>query len=165
MQIEVRYEDLLTFEGDGMLVPTISSGLMQAPIAARVRVRAGEAIEAQVASHAPIAVGACLVTDGGGLPVRFLVHAPVVEELGLRMGVENIRRAVRASLLGATRYEISTLAIPGFGYDDAGVSHEECARAIIDEVTGYRGSHPQLVVLMDADEDMNEAFTLQLHNR
>ncbi len=165
MQIEVRKADLLTFEGDGIVVPTVATGQMQTAIAARVLAQVGEEVQAEVIDHAPIAVGACLVTGGKPLPVRYLIHAPVIEEPGMRVGIESIRRSVRASLLGATRYEMQSIGIPGFGYDEAGVSHEETARAIIDEITGYKNSYPQNAVLLDRDEEMIEAFETQLASR
>lgn len=162
MQLEVRNTDMLTFEGDGLVVPSICEGLMLEGIAARVKEAAGDDVEQQVHAHAPIAVGAALVTSSGALSVQHLIHAPVVEEPGLRVGVENIRRAVRASLLAATKYELATIAIPGFGYGENGVSHEETARAIIDEVSGYKGGAlPEMVVLIDEDREMFEAFVAQ----
>ncbi len=159
MEIDVKKIDLLAFDGDAIIVPTTSSGRMDTPIAARVRARVGETVETEVASHAPIAVGACLVTAADPLGVRFLIHAPVVEEAGMRIGVENIRRAVHASLLGAVRHEMETLGVPGFGYEDSGVSHEETARAIIDELTGFKGAFPLTVVLLDTNDQMFEAFS------
>ena len=163
MQLEVRKADLLTFEGDGIVVPTICSGEMTLPIAMSVKRKVGPAVEQEVREHAPIAVGACLVTEANAIGARYLIHAPVVEEISARVGVENIRRAVRASLLGATHYEMDKIGIPGFGYGEGAVSHEETARAIIDEVIGYkRGAHPTIVVLMDEDDEMYEAFTTQV---
>lgn len=165
MAIEVRLEDPIQFEGNGLMVPTLSSGVMELPFAARIKAAVGEELEQEVASHAPIAVGACMLTESGPLPVEHLIHSPVLEEAGLRIGVENIRRAVRASLLGATRYQLETVGIPAFGYGDTGVSHEETARAILDEINGYKGSHPINVVLLDTDEEMIEAFHELVPNR
>jgi O-acetyl-ADP-ribose deacetylase (regulator of RNase III) len=165
IQVQVRNEDLLSFEGDGIMLPTISSGRMILPIAAAAKKLVGEEIEAEVIGHAPIAVGACLVTEAGPLKARHLIHAPAIEEPGMRIGVENIRRAVRASLLGAVHYELSQVALPGFGYDEGGVSHEETARAIIDEIAGFKHPFPQVVVLMDRDLDMFEAFEMLASSR
>ena len=158
MQIDIRQSTILDFEGDGIIVPTVSTGEMEIPPGSALRPLAGDEVEAAVRAHAPIAVGACLVTGPGALRVRHLIHAPVVEEASMRIGIENIRRCVRAGLLGATRYELALVAIPGFGYGENGVSHDETARAIIDEITGYKAPHPSKIVLMDPDEDMYDAF-------
>ncbi|MBW2732942.1 MAG: macro domain-containing protein [Deltaproteobacteria bacterium] len=165
MTIEIRQKDPIEFEGDALMIPALSSGLMGLPFAARVKAIVGEKLEQEVAKHAPIAVGACLVTEAGSLPAKHLIHSPVLEEMNLRIGVENIRRSVRASLLGATRYKFDTVGIPAFGYEDTGVSHEETARAILDEINGYKGSHPLNVVLLDTNADMIEAFHELVPNR
>lgn len=162
MQFEVRNDDYLAVEGDGLLVPTVTDGTMREGIAARVREVVGDEIEAQVVKHAPIAVGAALVTDAPGLDVRKLIHAPLVDQAGLRVGVENIRRATRAALLAVARYDLDRLVIPGMGYGENGVPTDEAARAIIDEVIAFKSPPPSVVVLIDADTEMSQAFEQQL---
>ena len=93
--------------------------------------------------------------------MRHLIHVPLIEESGMRVGIENIRRATRAGLLGATRLGLDSVAIPGIGYGETGVPHDEAARAIVDEAMAYRGPHPTSVVLVDQDERMVAAFDLQ----
>jgi len=165
MHVEVRQADLLTFEGDGMLIPTNSAGLMTEGVAARAKTLAGQEIEDQVAAHSPIAVGAATATEAGPMHVRRLIHAPLLEAPGARVGVENIRRATRAALLTATHLELEQIAIPGMGYGETGVSHEEAARAIIDEVVGYKAPFPNAVVLMDEDPAMYAALKAQAESR
>ncbi len=161
-QIDALNEDLLAFDGDGIIVPTISDGLMRAGIAARVKDAAGGDVEEAAMGHAPIAVGAALVTEGGKLKTPRIIHAPIIEQAGMRVGVENIRRATRAGLLAATHYELDHIAIPGMGYGEAGVPFDEAARAIIDEVRAYKQEIPSRVTLMDATAEMFESFMAEL---
>ncbi|MCC6751191.1 MAG: macro domain-containing protein [Deltaproteobacteria bacterium] len=165
MQIELRNSDVLTFEGDGIIVPTISEGQMVEGVAARIRALVGPSIEEEVTKHAPIAVGAAFVTAAGPLPVKHLIHVPLAEAVGMRIGIENIRRATRAGLLGATKFGLERVAIPGMGYGELGVPHDEAARAMIDEALAYKGTHPSLVVFMDEDPDMWEALTEHTSSR
>jgi O-acetyl-ADP-ribose deacetylase (regulator of RNase III) len=161
MEIEIRQADLITFEGDGIIVPTASDGLMTEGVASRVRSVAGKEVEVEAVKLAPIAVGAAVGTGGGKLPVRMIVHAPLVEKVGMRVGIENIRRATRAGLLAATHFQLDRVAIPGMGTGENGVPYDEAARAIIDEVRAYRGHKPVAVVLMDADPEMIDAFSTE----
>jgi O-acetyl-ADP-ribose deacetylase len=161
-QIEVRASDLLTFDGDGIIVPTISDGLMVEGVAACVKAAAGKEVEDEVRRSAPIAVGAAVVTSGGALSVRHIVHVPLTEHPGMKVGVENIRRATRAGLLASTHFQLERIAIPGFGNGEIGVPCDEAARAIIDEVRAYRGAHPVYVVLLDQDPEMIAAFSEML---
>jgi len=162
VQIEIRTGDLLAFDGDGIVVPTISEGLMVDGVAARVKAAAGQEVEDEVRRSAPIAVGAAVVTSGGALAVRHIVHVPLTEHLGMKIGVENIRRATRAGLLASTRFQLERIAIPGIGSGEIGVPSDEAARAIIDEVRAYRGSYPTHVVLLDEDGEMIAAFSQML---
>ncbi len=161
-EIEVVQEDLLTYKGDGILVPTVSDARMRSGIAARVKKAAGADVEADAMDHVPIAVGAALVTEGGKMSVDFIIHSPLIEQAGMRVGVENIRRATRAALFAATHYRMDTLAIPGMGYGENGVPHDEAARAIIDEVRAFKGDGPGNVTLMATANEMYEAFVTEL---
>jgi hypothetical protein len=54
------------------------------------------------------------------------------------------------------------IAIPGMGYVDEGVPHDEAARAIIDEIRAYRNIYPAKVTLLDEDSEMRIAFSIEL---
>lgn len=165
MQIEVKNEDLLAFIGDGIVVPTVSDGQMVEPIAAMVKEQAGDEVEEEIMRSAPIAVGAAVVTGSGQLQITHLIHVPVTEQPGMKIGVENIRRATRAGLLASTHFEMAQVAIPGFGYGEIGVPYDEAARAIIDEVRAYRGAFPEKVFLIDQNEEMIDAFKQELGSK
>lgn len=165
IEIEIVQAELVTYHGDGMVVPTNSYGLMVDGIAAQVRKAAGKAVEKEVAASAPIAVGAAVVTRGGGLKVQLLIHVPVVEEAGMRIGIENVRRATRAGLLAAHHYQLDQIAIPGIGYGENGIPYDETARAILDEIRAFRGAHPTSVVLIDTDPLMVEAFRMMVDDK
>ena len=130
-----------------------------------VRERTGPGIEREVATHAPIAIGAAIVTEAPSLRVRHLIHAPAMETPGVRIGVESIRRATRAGFLAASHYALERVAIPGFGYGELGVSHEEAARAMIDEATGFKKPQPVFLIVLDTDPTMYDALKLQTGGR
>jgi O-acetyl-ADP-ribose deacetylase (regulator of RNase III) len=160
--IELRQGDPLGFEGDALVVPTVSEARMVEPLAARVKSAAGREVEEEAVRSAPIAVGAAVVTGAGTLPVRQIIHVPLVEQPGMKVGVENIRRATRAGLLAANHFQLPRIAIPGFGYGELGVPYDEAARAIIDEVRAFRGQCPQGVALIDTDVWMLVALREEL---
>lgn len=141
-----------------MVVPTNSYGLMTEGLAEQLRDLAGQQVEQEVARSAPIAVGAAVVTGSGDLGVRHLIHVPVVEQPGQRVGIENVRRATRASLLAANHFKMERIAIPGIGYGENGIPFDETARAILDEIRAFRGDNPRSVVLIDTDPEMIASF-------
>ena len=143
-------------------MPAFSDGRMVEGLAARIKRKGGDLVEELATQSAPIAVGAALVTPGGKLGVTHVIHAPIIEQVGLRIGVENIRRATRAGLLAATHFRFEKVAIPGMGYGEGGVPYDEAARAIIDEIRAYKVTPPCEVVLMDTHREMVRAFRTQL---
>ena len=162
IQIEFVEADLLEYEGEVFIMPAFSDGRMVGGLALRVKKKGGDLVEELASQSAPIAVGAALVTPGGKLGVTHVIHAPIIEQAGMRIGVENIRRATRAGLLAATHFQFEKVAIPGMGYGEGGVPHDEAARAIIDEIRAYKASPPTEAVLLDTDPDMVKAFRTQL---
>lgn len=156
--VEVRKVEPATFDGDGLVVPTNSYGLMSEGVAEKVRLAAGEDVQIEASRSAPIAVGAAVVTGGGKLDVSYLIHVPVVEHPGMRIGIENVRRATRASLLAADHYQMEQIGIPGIGYGENGIPYDETARAILDEIRAFRGDNPKAVVLLDTDPTMISSF-------
>ena len=164
VRVEVRRGDPLTFDGDGLVVPTISDGSMAEGLAARARTTGGRSVEDEARQSAPIAVGAAVVTAAGALPVKRVIHVPVSEQPAVKIPVENIRRATRAGLLAANHFQMERLAIPGFGHGELGVPCDEAARAIIDEVRAFRGQWPMYVLLVDIAEEMVEAFLTEIRD-
>ena len=165
MEIEIRQDDPVTYQGDGFVMPTNSYGQMLGSLAKRVKEVGGEELEQEALLSAPIAVGAAVATGGGGLKVEKVIHVPVVEQPGLRIGIENVRRATRAGLLAASHFQLDRICIPGFGYGENGIPYDETARAIIGELRAFKGSCPSHVTLMDTDAVMIQSFHRQLEAR
>ena len=162
MEIEIRQADPLEFTGDALLLPTNSYGRMLEGIAARIKEVIGGEIEKEAIRSAPIAVGAAVVTAAGSLDIAKLIHVPVVEHPGMRIGIESVRRATRAGLLAANHFKFDKICIPGFGYGENGIPYDETARAIIDEIQAFKGTCPSGVVLSDTDDTMVQAFKAQV---
>jgi O-acetyl-ADP-ribose deacetylase (regulator of RNase III) len=74
------------------------------------------------------------------------------------VGIENARRATRAALIAAAAHGFDMIALPGIGTGSGGLSHEEAARAIVDEVRGHKGPKPGIVYLVDLSDLMLRSF-------
>ena len=152
MQFEVMRDDYLTAVGNGLLVPTVTDGTMREGIAARVREVVGDEVEVQVMRHAPIAVGAAVVTNAGTLWAKHVIHAPTMEEPGLKVSVENVRRATRAALLAASQRSLDVIALPGLGTGLGGADPADAARAMVNELRAHKQPHPSTVWLVDLSD-------------
>lgn len=115
-------------------------------------------------SAAPIAVGAALVTTAGRLPCQHVIHVPTMDEPGIRIGAENVRRAARAALIASDVNQFKVIAMPGIGCDLGDVPIEEAVRAIVEELRAHKRPHPETIYLVDAQPTVVAAFEEALRN-
>ena len=82
----------------------------------------------------------------------------------MAIGVENVRRAIRAALVAAEVNKFDSMGVPGVGTHLGGVPKDECARAIVEEIRAHRKEFPVTIHLVDSSEDMVIAFEEALLN-
>jgi O-acetyl-ADP-ribose deacetylase (regulator of RNase III) len=137
---------------------------MAGGVAAALKSRGGQQIEDEARLSAPVAVGAAVVTTAGALFAKRVIHAPTMEEPGMKIGVENVRRATRAALIAAGRNGFDTIAMPGMGTGVGGVPVDEAARAMVDELRAHRQPLPATVYLVGTNDILLAAFDAALKN-
>ncbi|WP_428267439.1 macro domain-containing protein [Haliangium sp.] len=164
MQVHVRRTTLAVLDVDAVVSPANSRGTMGSGIAGVLRHHGGDAIEAEAMEAAPIAVGAALVTRGGALPARHVIHAPTRPEPHAKVDAEHVRRAARAALLAANHAKLQVVAFPGVGPDEGGIDMAEAARAIVEELRAHKREYPETVYLVDTSAEMLAAFETALEN-
>lgn len=158
MVIHVAVGDLTHLSVDAIVNPANSLGVMGNGVAGSIREAGGEVIEEEAKACAPIAVGAAIVTTAGDLFAKAVIHVPTMEEPGMKIGVENVRRATRAALLAAARFNYQTIAFPAIGTGVGGVPFDEAARAMVDELRAHRQPQPQTVYLIVPRQELCPAF-------
>ena len=154
MQVHVAKAELWTLPVDAIVNPANSLGIMGGGISGMLKRQGGEVIQQAAMAASPIAVGAAIVTTAGQLPAKHVIHVPTMEEPGMKIGAENVRRAARAALIAADRNGFKVIAIPGIGTDLGDVPIEEAARAIVEEVRAHRRPCPETIYLVDTNEIM-----------
>lgn len=164
MQVHVTQADITSLPVNAIVNPANSRGIMGSGVSGAIRHQGGDAIQAEAMSRAPIAVGAALVTGAGELPAQHVIHAPTMEEPGMQIGAENVRRAARAALIAAAAQKVQVLAIPGIGTGIGGVPIDESARAIVEEIRAHKRDHPETIYLVDQNPEMVAAFEEALKN-
>lgn len=158
MQIHVTNADITELEVDGIVSPANAQGVMDRGVAAAIRDRGGEEIQEETMARAPVPVGAAIVTPAGSLPAKRVIHTPIMDEPGTKIGAENVRRATRAALIAAHASEIATLALPPLGTDTGSISVEEASRAIVEEIRAHRKAHPAEVYLVSNSAEIVATF-------
>ena len=164
MQVHVAKSDLWSLPVDAIVNPANSLGIMGGGIGGTLRREGGNIIQEAAMAAAPIAVGAALVTTAGQLPAKNIIHVPTMEEPGMKIGAENVRRAARAALIAADRNGFKVIGIPGIGTDLGEVPFDEAARAIVEEVRAHRRPCPETIYLVDQNDEMIAALEEALRN-
>ncbi len=164
MQVHVAATTLTSLPVDAIVNPANSRGIMGSGIAAQIKQAGGAGIQAAAMDAAPVAVGAAIVTEGGQLPAKHVIHAPIMAEPGERVAADNLRRAARAALIAAHASQFRVIAFPAIGTDTAGVAVEEAARAIVEELRSHRRAFPETVYLVATEASVIEAFEEALYN-
>ena len=164
MQVHVAKAEIWTLPVDAVVNPANSLGIMGGGVGGSLRRQGGDVIQQAAMQAAPIAIGAALVTTAGQLPAKNVIHVPTMEEPGMKIGAENVRRAARAALIAADRNNFKVIAIPGIGTDLGSVPIDEAARAIVEEIRAHRRTFPETVYLVDTSQTMVEAFEEALRN-
>jgi len=164
MQVHVARAELGTLPVDAIVNPTSSLGIMGGGVSGQLRRMGGDVIQQEAMAAAPIAVGAAIITSPGSLPCRFVIHAPTMEDPGMKIPAENVRRAARAALIAADVKQFKVIAFAGMGTDLGDVPLDEAARAIVEEIRAHKRACPETIYLVDTNQEMVEAFEDALRN-
>jgi O-acetyl-ADP-ribose deacetylase len=154
MVIHLAKTDITEMPVDAVVNPANSLGIMGGGVAGALSRKGGPSIQREAMSLAPIAIGAAVVTNAGALWAKHVIHAPTMEEPGIKVEVENVRRATRAALIAAAHHGFETIALPGMGTGLGGVDPADAARAIVDELRVHRQPKPGTVYLVDLNDSI-----------
>lgn len=137
--ITVKKGDITKEKCDAIVNPANSFGLMGGGVALVIKRKGGKIIEDQAIMKSPIRVGKAVATSAGKLPCKFVIHAPTMDRPAQRIGIENVRKAMRAALECAKKMDLKKVAFPGIGTGVGGVSYGDAARVMVEEAKKFKG--------------------------
>jgi O-acetyl-ADP-ribose deacetylase len=141
---------------------------MGAGVAGALKRAGGVGIEQEAIDLGPIEVGDAVVTSGGALPAKYVIHAAVMGQ-DLRTDRSKISKATRSSLIRAEELGMSSIAFPAFGTGVGGFPADIAAEAMIEECVSFcrKGTALSLkqIRFVLFSEDVFAAFEKQLHAR
>lgn len=144
--ISVEQGDISLFCGDAVVNAANNRLVLGAGVAGAIRSRGGPTIQAEcdalIRRSGPIRVGDAVVTGGGNLKSRFVIHAAA-------MGSEpvsetSIRSATAEALRLARELSLASVAFPVLGSGVGGFSLEDSARLMIDEIRAHASAPTSL---------------------
>lgn len=135
MDIHLIRADVTSLKVDAIVNPT--SPLIQPDIAGRVLVREGEREDDRWNGSSPLAVGTTIVTTGGNLFCRFVIHA-VVPRMGEGDEDAKLRSTTWSALQRAEELAIASVALPAMTAGAFGFTYERCARVMLSTALDFR---------------------------
>jgi O-acetyl-ADP-ribose deacetylase (regulator of RNase III) len=92
-----------------------------------------------LAKRGPLATGEAVITSGGKLPARFVIHAvgPVWSEHSPAEADDLLRKAVRSSLVVADEKDLKSIAFPAISTGIYGFPIDRAAPLMLRETTDY----------------------------
>jgi O-acetyl-ADP-ribose deacetylase len=128
--LEIADGDIASQSTDGIVNAANNHFWMGAGVAGAIKARGGEEIEREAMAQGPVEPGACVITSGGRLPARYVIHAAVMGQ-DLQTSAQLIERATRNSLALAEAHRLESLAFPAFGTGVGRFPLDACARIMI----------------------------------
>jgi len=160
VRIVVLTGDITKQEVDAIVNPANSLLVMGGGVAGAIRRVGGEEIEDEAVKHAPVPVGEAVATGAGKLKAKYVIHAPTMERPAMSIGKRNVGLSVKGALKCAEELEIRSIAFPGMGTGVGGLSLEEAARTMVNEVKEHIDKRTNLrqIVFIGFKEDLTHAF-------
>jgi O-acetyl-ADP-ribose deacetylase len=149
IEIDVWQGDLADLEVDAIVVPANESLFMTAGVAATLKRRAGESVEAAAVALGPLTPGEAVLTVGGDLATPHLIHAVAVGH-DLRADAGRLRAAISAAFDRAAQVAARRVALPPLDSERGVFDPGDAMRAIIEEVRRRAGrpDAPEAVIVV-----------------
>src|SRR6266702_1491901 len=96
----------------------------------------GRDSEREAIAQGPVEPGDCVMTAGGRLAARYVIHAAVMGQ-DLKTSAELIDLATRNALATAEAHQLESIAFPAFGTGVGGFPFDECARIMITAIRAH----------------------------
>ena len=147
LTLEVAEGDISLQDTDAIVNAANNHFWMGAGVAGAIKRRGGPEIEAEAMRQGPVEPGACVITSGGHLAAKHVIHAAVMGQ-DLQTSASIIERATCNALALADERGLTSIALPAFGTGVGGFPLEECARLMIAAVRAHDPKTLRLVRLV-----------------
>lgn len=137
MNIELLRADITSIKVDAIVNPT-NPQLQHVGGLGRVLVReGGEIIQRESSEMAPVPVGEAVITSGGNLLCKFVIHT-VAPRLGEGDEDRKLRTATTSALQRGEDLAIASIALPAMSAGVFGFTFERCARVMLGATIDFR---------------------------
>lgn len=129
--LEVVQGDITDCAVDAIVNAANNHLWMGAGVAGEIKRKGGQIIEDEAVRQGPIPVGEAVVTGGGSLQARYVIHAAAMGQ-DLMTNADLIHAATANCLKRASDLSLTSIALPALGTGVGGFPVHEAARVMID---------------------------------
>jgi O-acetyl-ADP-ribose deacetylase (regulator of RNase III)/ADP-ribose pyrophosphatase YjhB (NUDIX family) len=129
--------------------------LMGGGVAGEIKKKGGKIIEDEAVKQGPVEVGQSVITSGGNLRAKYVIHASTMG-MDFKTNEEIIRNATYGALICAGENNISSIAFCALGCGVGGFSYQAASKIMAQEVFRY---------LKEAEEAKLQTITFVLYSQ
>ena len=148
-RIELWNGDICDLEVDAIVNAANLSLWMSTGVGGAIKRAGGDDIEFEAVRQGPVSLGGAIVTHGGLLPSRAVIHAVSLDR-ERRTSAEVIEAAVRSAMARARELGVTSIAFPALGTGVGGFPLDEAARITVETVRDELPSCPTIDVVIFA---------------
>ena len=127
--IKTYLGDITDLATDAIVNAANSDLWMGSGVAGAIKAKGGQEIEKEAMKQGPIHPGEAVITSGGRLSAKHVIHCAGMPPGG-KATYQDVMNSVEHALKLASKYELHSIAFPAIGAGVGGLSTEESARAI-----------------------------------
>jgi O-acetyl-ADP-ribose deacetylase (regulator of RNase III) len=157
VRLEVVEGDIAQLDVDAIANAANNQLWMGAGVAGAIKRAGGGGIESEAMAQGPVDVGEVVVTGGGNLKARNVIHGAVMGQ-DLRTSSELVARTTRRVLEAADELGARSLALPAFGTGVGGFPLVECAEIMVREAVAYEPQSLERVVFAVFGDEAEATF-------
>ena len=148
-RIELWNGDICELEVDAIVNAANVSLWMSTGVGGAIKRAGGDAIEFEAVRQAPVELGDAVVTAGGGLAARYVIHAVSLDR-DRRTSGPVIAAAVHSAFARARELGITSVAFPALGTGVGGFPLDEAAQITVTTATEELELSPTIAHLIFA---------------
>ena len=163
--LELAQGDMTDLDTDAVVNAANTALQLGGGVAGAIRRRGGAEIQEECNRIGRIEVGQAVITTGGNLKARYVIHAA-----GPRHGEEHedekLKDATLNSLMLADKYSLNTIAFPAISTGVFGFPKDRCATIMLSTTIAYLEGPTNLkkVIFCLYDQKTREIFTRTLQS-
>ena len=157
--IRTHHGDITELGVDAIVNAANSDLWMGSGVAGAIKAKGGKEIEEEAVSIGPIKPGEAVMTTGGNLPARYVIHCAGMPAGGSAT-IWNVRSSVTTALDIACEHRLEEIALPAIGAGVGGLSEEDSTKAIAEAIADYTRSKCSVnrILLVGLNKDVCDLF-------